>query len=594
LPVVTKTWRLLPHDPDAVGRLAASMNVVPVIAQLLHNRQLREPDAARTFLDARFDSLRDPSELPGASRAAELLWQAVGNGEKITVYGDYDADGITGTAILLRGLRLLGAKVDYYLPNRLEEGYGLNEQALHSIADTGTRWVVTVDCGVASTHEAEIARQRGVNLLVTDHHCVSRMALQYWLETGNHPVHPCLQAGDYQPFPVAAFPHLSGAGVAFKLAWLLGQRASGGPKVETRFRSFLLDAVGLAAIGLVADVVPLRDENRVIAKFGAKYLQKSELVGVRALLAIAGLAGTAELLTEHIAYRIAPRLNAAGRLGCARLVVELLSTDDAAKAEKIAEFLDHQNAERKTIENRVSAEARRAAECGSHATAALVLAGDNWHPGVIGIVAGRLVDLFGRPTLVIARSGEVAVGSGRSIPGFPLHEALCACAEHLLSHGGHAAAAGFRLLPDQIDAFRERFCEYASGHFSGGPSPPELVLDAEVPLSTLTPGLLAAIDRLEPYGSHNPRPRFLAAELQVVGEPRRIGGGERHLSFRVRQGGTNLRTIAFGMGDRVDALMADGGRCCLAFTPRINEWNGYRTIELEATDFQAGPRPQLT
>ncbi|HTK77997.1 MAG TPA: single-stranded-DNA-specific exonuclease RecJ, partial [Gemmataceae bacterium] len=592
MPVVTKTWRLLPHDPDAIGRLAASMNVAPVVAQLLHNRGLREAEAARSFLDARFDSLRDPSELPGATRAADLLGQAIRDGEKITIYGDYDADGITGTAILLRCLRLLGAKVEYYLPNRLEEGYGLNAQALHAIAENGTRWVVTVDCGVASTREADVARERGLNLLVTDHHCVSQLALEYWLETGNQPVHPCLQAGDYKPYPVAAFPHLSGAGVALKLAWLLGQRASGGTKVDTRFRTLLLDAVGLAAIGLIADVVPLRDENRVIAKFGARYLRQSELAGIRAMLAICGLATGADLRTEDIAFKIAPRLNAAGRLGCARLVVELLTTDDSAKAEKIAEFLEHQNAERKTIENRVVAEARRAAERTPHSTAAaLVLAGDDWHPGVIGIVAGRLTDLFGRPALVIARNGEMAVGSGRSIPGFPLHEALCACAEHLLSHGGHAAAAGFRLMPDRIDAFREQFCEYASGCFPRGPAPPELVLDAELPLSVLTHGLLAAIDRLEPYGAQNPRPRFLAAELQIVGEPRRVGGGERHLSFYVRQGRTSLRTIAFGMAERIEALMADGGQCCLAFTPKINEWNGSRKVELEVSDFQAGPRP---
>jgi len=209
---------------------------------------------------------------------------------------------------------------------------------------------------------------------------------------------------------------------------------------------------------------------------------------------------------------------------------------------------------------------------------------------VIGIVAGRLAEQLGRPVLLIAAKTEGACpGSGRSIPGFKLHEALAHCTEHLVSHGGHAAAAGFRVLPDRIDRFRERFCEFAARHFPSGPPAPSLTLDAEVPLSSLTPGLLAQIDRLEPYGAANPRPRFLAADLEIVGEPRRIGGGERHLTFRVKPGSTSLRCIAWGMGERLDELLSGERRCCLATTPKINDWNGYRAVELEVADFQPGP-----
>jgi single-stranded-DNA-specific exonuclease len=583
LPVVTKTWRLLPHDPDAVGRLASSMNVAPVIAQLLHNRGLREAEAARRFLDAPLVGLHPPAALPGAEAAADRLWAAAQAKRKVTVYGDYDVDGVTGIAILMQALAHVGADVSFYVPHRLEEGYGVNVEALRQIAGGGTQLVVTVDCGITSCTEADEARALGLELIVTDHH-----EFKDQLPAADVLVHPRLPGGDYP------FGGLSGAGVAFKVAWLLCQKACGSEKVTERLRNFLLDAVVLAALGLVADVVPLHDENRIYVRHGLHRLRQAPTPGLKALLEVAKLSEASTLRAEDIAYRLAPRLNAAGRLGCARLVVDLLTTPSEQRAHDLAEFLESQNAQRQQLERKIVAQARHLVETDPlHDGAALVLAGDDWHPGVIGIVAGRLTDLFGRPALVIARNGEVAVGSGRSIPGFPLHEALCACAEHLLSHGGHAAAAGFRLLPERIDAFRERFCEYASGQFPGGPAPPQLVLDAELPLSVLTPGLLAAIDRLEPYGSHNPRPRFLAGELQVVGEPRRIGGGERHLSFRVRQGGTNLRTIAWGMGDRVEALLADGGRCCLAFTPRINEWNGYRNIELEISDFQAGPRPQL-
>jgi single-stranded-DNA-specific exonuclease len=559
----------------------------------LLNRGLSDAAAAQSFLDARFDALHEPESLPGAERAATLLWDAVQNGEKIVVYGDYDSDGVTGTAILYRALSLLGATVDYYVPNRLEEGYGLNGQALRQIAEGGARWVVTVDCGVASIREAVTARELGLKLLVTDHHTVSQVALQFWLESEHHPVHPRLADGDVaSPFPQAPFGDLSGAGVAFKLAWLLGQRQSGGKKVEPRYREFLLDAIALAAIGLIADVVPLQGENRIIVKFGVQQLRATAVPGLRAILRSAGIEDGKRLRAEDVAYKIAPRLNAAGRLGCARLVVELLTSSDESRVRPIAEFLDQQNQERKSIENKVAIEARRLAADAADAPA-LVLASPDWHAGVIGIVAGRLADQFARPTLLIARRGDVAVGSGRSVPGFPLHEALRACADDLLSHGGHAAAAGFRLDPGRIDAFREQFCAYAARHFPDGRPTPELVLDAEVPLSLLTPGLLKDIDRLEPYGAHNPRPKFLAGDLQVVGEPRRMGGGERHLSFRVQQGKTALRAVAWGMADRAEELMSDGGRCCLAFTPRINEWNGYRSVELEVIDFQAGPRARL-
>jgi single-stranded-DNA-specific exonuclease len=593
---VAKTWRLLPHDPLAIGRLAAELAVAPAVAQLLLNRGVADPAAARRFLDAPLTGLHPPETLPGAARAADVLWEAVRQKQKIVVYGDYDTDGVTGTAILYEALRLLDADADYYVPNRLEEGYGLNCEALRKLAEEGARCVITVDCGVASIEEAREARRLGLTLLVTDHHAAPHAALQYWAECEFHPVHPRLRDGDRDaPFPLAPFADLSGAGVAFKVAWLLCQRACGGDKVTAPLREFLLDAVGLATLGLVADVMPLVEENRTLVRHGLHRLPRAANIGVKALLAAAGLGDGKAVRAEDVAFRLAPRLNAAGRLGLARMVVELLTTREPERAQKLAEYLEDQNKKRQALERDIIRQAKELLERSPWRDApALVLASDGWHPGVIGIVAGRLADQFARPTLVIAVRGEgSAVGSGRSVPGFALHEALRHCDDHLLSHGGHAAAAGFRILPDRVDAFRERFCEYAARHFPAGPPAPVLTLDAELPLSTLTPGLLAQIDRLEPYGASNPRPRFLAAELQVVGEPRRIGGGERHLTFRVRQGTASLRAIAWGLGDRAEELMAAGGHCCVAFTPRINEWNGYRSIELEVIDFQPGPRARL-
>jgi single-stranded-DNA-specific exonuclease len=592
---VAKTWRLLPHDPDAIARLAADLGVAPAVAQLLRNRNVTDPAEARRFLDAPLTGLHPPETLPGAARAADLLWQAVQQKQKIVVYGDYDADGVTGTAILAEALRLLDADVDYYVPNRLEEGYGLNCEALVKLAADGARVVVTVDCGVASVAEAREARRLGLTLVVTDHHAAPPAALQFWAACEFHPVHPKLRDGDgATPFPLAPFADLSGAGVALKVAWLLCQRACGGEKVTPRLREFLLDAVGLATLGLIADVMPLVGENRTLVRHGLHRLRRSANLGVTALLAAAGLAEVQAVRAEDVAFKLAPRLNAAGRLGLARMVVELLTTRDPDRAQKLAEYLEDQNRKRQTLEREVVRQAREMLDGSAWRDApALVLASDGWHPGVIGIAAGRLADQFARPALVIALRDGQAVGSGRSVPGFALHEALRHCDDELVSHGGHAAAAGFRLHPDRVDAFRERFCAYAARHFPAGPPAPVLVLDAELPLIALTPGLLAQIDRLEPYGAANPRPRFLAAELQVVGEPRRIGGGERHLSFRVRQGAASLRAVAWGLGDRAEELMSAGGQCCLAFTPRINEWNGYRSVELEVTDFRPGRQARL-
>jgi single-stranded-DNA-specific exonuclease len=592
-----KTWRLMPHDSAAVERLSAALGTGPIVAQLLLNRGLTEVAQARRFLEATLSGLHPPDLLPGVAAAAERILAAVRAGKRLCVYGDYDVDGVTGSAILLMGLKLLGAAVDLYVPHRLEEGYGLNTEALRQIAASGVEVVVTVDCGIASLEEAVEAKRLGLELIVTDHH-----EFKDALPEAAVLVHPRLPGANYP------FGYLSGSAVAFKLAWALAQRACGSAKVTPRFRDYLLDSVALAALGVVADVVPLYDENRILVRHGLHRLRQTTLPGLRALCAAAGLAAGAPLRAADIGYKLAPRLNAAGRLGCARLVVELLTTPRPEQAMQLARYLEEQNSQRQTLERRMVQEARKLIEEQARGEdAALVLAQPGWHAGIIGIVAGRLAELYGRPALMIAlptqdelqeaaasgRHVRVGIGSGRSVNGLPLHEALRACDDLLLSHGGHAAAAGFRVLPENIDAFRDRFCEYTAAHFPGGPPPPMLVLDAEVPLSMLTTGLLADLDRLEPYGAENRRPLFLAGGLQIQGEPRRVGGGERHLSFRVTQQGTTLRAIAWGMAERIEELMSAGGACCLAFTPRLNEWQGWHSVDLEVVDFQAGAQARL-
>jgi single-stranded-DNA-specific exonuclease len=589
---VEKVWHLLPCDRDATNRLAAAARVSSVVAQLLLNRGVADPDGARRFLDAPLTGLHPPHALPDVPAAADRIVRATAAGQKICVYGDYDVDGVTGTAILVQLLQRLGAAVEFHVPLRLSEGYGLSSAKLRELAEAGVSLVVSVDCGIASLEEAEEARRLGIALIVTDHH-------EMKTDAGGAPLLPAAEVLVHPRLPGGAYPFdgLSGAGVAFKLAWAVAQRASGGDRVSPELREFLLDAVGLAALGLVADVVPLRDENRILVRHGLDRIRTHPSVGLRALIEAAQIEKDGVITSEDIAFKLAPRLNAAGRLGCARFVVELLTTRSATNARELARYLEGQNTERQSRERKATQQAKEAlAGSDLSRVSGIVLASEDWHAGVVGIVAGRLAEQFARPAVVIAlkKDEPVATGSGRSVPGFALHEALKACEAHLRGHGGHAAAAGIKIAPDRIDAFRECFNAYVAAHFPGGPPAPRLTLDAEVPLSALTFGLLKDIDKLEPYGAGNPRPKFLAAGLKAEGA-RRIGTGEvqRHMDFRVRQGETVVRAVAWGMADRLDELMSAGGDCCLAFTPRVNEWRGNRRLEIEVIDLRPGATVEL-
>jgi single-stranded-DNA-specific exonuclease len=586
LPAVAKLWHLLPHDRAAIERLAGQLRTSPVVAQLLLNRGLTKPEDARRFLDAPLAGLHPPMSLPGVPEAVERLFRAIQARKKICIYGDYDADGVTGTAILLGLMQQLGVSAEFYVPHRLEEGYGLNVDALRHLVASGAEVVVTVDCGIASIDEALLAKELGLELIVTDHH-----EMKDCLPAAAVCVHPRLPGSSYP------FGGLSGAGVAFKLAWALAVRHCGSEKVTDNLRNYLLDALCLATLGLVADVVPLCDENRILVRAGLNRLREQPPLGVKALIESAKLSPDGPIRAADIAYKLAPRLNAAGRLGCARFVVEMLTTRNPARAREVADYLEGQNGQRQSIERKMLQLAKAMVDGPAlDGMTAVVLAHEDFHAGVVGIVAGKLVAHTGRPVILFALNDEVDVvtGSGRSIPGFELHEVLKACDDLLVGHGGHAMAAGAKIRPANIDSFRERFQLLAAKHFPNGvPPAPCLRLDAEVPLSALTPGLLRDLDKLEPYGEDNPHPRFLAGGLEIVGDPRRIGKEERHLSFRVRQNGTGMRAVAWGMGDRMEELMSADRRCCVAFVPRVNDWQGHRTIELEVIDFQPGAVARL-
>jgi single-stranded-DNA-specific exonuclease len=594
-----KRWRIATYDPVRVATLERAAGIPPVVAQLLLGRGICDCDGARQFLDARLSGLRDPEELPGNVQAATLIHQAIRDGRRITVYGDYDADGVTATAILLLCLKLLGAKADFYIPNRIDEGYGLNHEALRTLAAGGADVVVTVDCGIASIAESETARELGLTLVITDHHRPSvgdslRESQLPLAERTAYTQLPNAAAIVHPGLPDSAYPFagLCGAGVALKLAWALCQQASQAKRVGEAMRTFLMRAVGLAAIGTVADVVPLVDENRILVRHGLNCLRHYPTPGLLALEQVTGLDKNPNIECEDVAFTIAPRLNAAGRLGQAPLALELLITDSPERARKLAEFIHNLNEQRQSLERSVyraaNRDARQMCDTNGH-TAALVLVGRGWHPGVIGIVAGRLAEEYHRPVVLLSLDElgtKPAMGSGRSIAGFNLHEALAACDRHLLGYGGHEAAAGLTVQEAQIDAFRADFSAYAGRMISPDDCAAELFVDAETPFSALTHQAVKQIESLAPFGHGNHRPILCTTEVRLAEPPKRIGSTGRHLALRFVQHGVLLRAVAFGGGDWEQDLTSANGPLAVAFKPVINHFRGRATVEMHLADWR--------
>ncbi|MBN1343510.1 MAG: single-stranded-DNA-specific exonuclease RecJ [Phycisphaerae bacterium] len=571
----SKRWIVAPPW-DGCDRMSARLGVAPMLAQALHNRGLEDVDEARRFLDPQLSDLCPPEALSGAGAAADLLARAVRDGKRIVLYGDYDVDGMTGIAILWHCLRLAGARCDFYVPHRLEEGYGVNDEAIERLAADGTDLIVTIDCGITARDQVRRARELGVDVIVTDHH-----APPDELPEASAIVHPQLDG--------YANPNLAGAGVAMKLAWALAQRMtpSFAGKVSDEYREFLLDATCLAALGTIADVVPLVGENRVLARYGLLGLRHCKLPGIRALIETTGLKGE-RLDTYHVGFVLAPRLNAIGRMGHARLAVELLTRADDMRAQEIAIYLDQQNRQRQSLERKLLAEARQMvadARLDDLNHRAIVLAREGWHAGVIGIVASRLVDEFHRPAVLIALGQDGGQGSARSVRHFHMHDALCHCAEHLMTYGGHAMAAGLRIQSESVGAFAEAFVAHANATLTAVDLQPGVRLDGEVSLDALTEAVVNDLNRLGPFGSGNARPKWATPMVELIGEPRVVGKRGEHLQLTVRQGQTVRKGIAFGQAGHEQALR-DHRRCSLAFEPIINEFNGQRSVELQVVDFQ--------
>jgi len=577
---VPKCWRILPHDRGLVESIERSAAVSPIAARLLAARGLTEVAAVRSFLGGTMADLRDPDLLPGIPAAADRILAAARAGRPIVVYGDYDADGMCATAILLSCLAAIDARASWYVPDRFEEGYGLKAEALETLAERGARLVVTVDCGIASVAEARRARELGLELVVTDHHAFADA-----LPEADVLVHPRL--------PGTAYPcgDLCGAGVAFKLAWAIATRASGARQVTPRLREMLLRGMGLAALGTVADVVPLLDENRIFVKHGLECLRQRGGPGIARLLALAKLDEKSRLDSEDVAFRLAPRLNAAGRLGQAACGIELLTTPDTARAEALADYVHELNGRRETEERSILLAATKQARerFSPEDDAALVLADSGWHAGVVGIVAGRLAEKWHRPVVMISRDdhqGRPAIGSVRSVPGFDVHAAVMACRGYLLTCGGHAAAAGLRVEDGRIDDFRRAFVAAVAERMPAGLRRPQITLDGETTLAGLTLDTVAQLERLAPFGQGNRRPVLCASGVRLTEPPRAMGGGGRHIAMNLVQHGARVRGVAFGGADWLPHLPPPGTPFHVAFKPKINEFRGRRTAEMEIIDWR--------
>lgn len=552
-----------------------------LVGRLLAQRGIQNESEAEYFLQSPLTGVHDPGLLSNIAEVAEAILGELDNtkGRSVWIHGDYDADGITGATILARMLRQLRpqASVKIHVPDRMTEGYGISIAKLEEIAAAGDEVVVSVDCGIAAIDAAERAKALGLKLFVTDHH----KPLED--ETGQIQlpevpvVHPGL--GEYP------FAGLCGAAVAWKLAWACARLAAGDEegRLPAHLRSLLADLTSLAAIGTIADVVPLEDENRLIAAWGLRHIAQCRIPGVEALLRVANLDAKRQLTAMEVGFRLGPRLNAVGRLGKADAAVELLCTSDENRAEELALELDAINRERQELTQRMAKEAEAMAIAQGFDQPnrrCLVLCGEDWHPGVVGIVASRMVDRFGRPAILLAREGDTLRGSARSIEGFSIHACIDSAKEHVTKFGGHDMAAGLSLATNQLEAFTSAILEDAM-RIDPEDLTPALRVATDAQLHEIDVDLIQWLQKLEPFGRSNPEPLLrLEATLDQV-DP--IGRTGSHVAIRLRSGSTSLRAIWFNAGEFLPRL-ARGRRVLVLGVPRENRFRGSVSAEVEVKD----------
>ncbi|MHB8418536.1 MAG: single-stranded-DNA-specific exonuclease RecJ [Myxococcales bacterium] len=558
--------------------LAGRLGIHPLAAEILRSRGYGDADRAQLFLHGALGDLPDPFRLHGMELAVARLTRAIVRRERVVAYGDYDVDGVTATAQLVAFLRAVGADVGFYVPHRLREGYGLNPEAVARLAAEGARLIVTLDCGVSAISEVEQAAALGVDVVIVDHHRPS-------------PQLPRAVAILNPQQPDCTFPdrQLCAAGVTFFLLMALRKRLREQGFFEGRPEPNLKAQLDLAALGTVADVVPLLGSNRLLVRAGLLEIARGRRPGLRALCEVAGLPPGRAVTAGQLGFKLAPRLNAAGRMDGAGRAVELLLTESPEEAMRLSRELEEENRRRRDVEALILAEALGQAEerlAAADAPRGLVLAAPGWHPGVVGIVASRVAERTGRPALLLAVEGESARGSGRSVPGFDLHAALGECSHLLARFGGHRAAAGLALPSRQIPALRQAFELHANARLAEAQVGPRCFVDASVSCGDLDERLALDLERLAPFGAGNPEPVFAAFGLSAQARllPAKETGAEPHLKVRLEGGGAPLEAIGFGMGGKADLCR---GKVDAAFHLALDDWKGRRRVQLELRSLRA-------
>lgn len=556
-------WNIKKTVPDIQKAFSSELKISEITAQLLSNRGIDNIKEAGEFIACSLSSCHDPFLLKDMDKAVSRIKGAISGKEKILIYGDYDVDGMTSVALLKKALLNLGAIVETYIPNRLEEGYGLNINAIKRALKDGISLIVTVDCGISSFKEIEYAKALKIDVIVTDHHEIvnSRIPQAYAI------INPLQESCSYP------FKHLAGVGLAYKLAKALYDGTS----------FFAEDFLDLVSLGTIADIVPLKGENRILAKHGLDEINKRNRIGLNALTEVAGLSGK-DVSSGHIGFILGPRINAMGRVGSPQKALELLLSDNKQEAMKLAKMLDTENRNRQKIESRILEEAlskiEREVNFKHHKV--IVLGSEGWHAGVIGIVASRIADRFYRPTILVSLDGKYGKGSGRSVEKFNLFDILIQCKDMLIGFGGHEGACGLTIEKDRLDEFRDKINIEAGRYVSEDIFNPQLDIDMEIPLNLLTGDVIDEIESLAPFGEENPRPVFSSRNLIVKDGPKQIG----KKGFKVWVTDNNITCEAISFGRNEISAPKTGSGIDLAYIPSINDWQGLQSIQLELKDIK--------
>lgn len=563
-------WTYYDIHPQ-VDQIMELINVPRVIAQILLNRGVGTFDEARYFLKPTMDDLHNPFLMAGMDQAIERIASAIEKNEHIMIFGDYDVDGTTSTTLLYLTIKLLTDQVSYFIPDRLKEGYGLSIYGIQVAKERGAGLILAVDCGITANKEVDQARLMGLDVIIIDHHVPGET-----LPDAVAVLNPKRMDCDYP------FKELCGVGLAYKVAQALAEQV-GLPDHA------VYTHMDLVALGTTADIVPLRDENRVLTKYGLAMIQETKKAGLQALINAVGLKQK-EIVTGHVVFGLAPRINAAGRMGDANRVVRLLTTENREEAEQLAEELNMENIRRRQQDSVAFEEARDVVENDAFLSEAngIVLASERWHPGIIGIVASRMVEAFSRPVVMIAMNGGTGRGSARTMGDFHLYNAIKECADLLIQFGGHHHAAGLSIARENVTAFQQRFHEVVTANATPEDFISRLNIDSEIEFDEVTPRLMKLLKMLGPFGPDNNHPVLVSRNLTLVGAPNIIGSEKTHLKFKVRQNNHVIDAIGFGMADYADQLRAQPNRVHLAYTLEENTWHGKTSTQLRIKDIVVG------